>query len=89
MNKSGRSAWCKTGELSEIEVNKKSNSDCVKDASGRILAQGKIAATRYDLDLWMKTLPGPWMAAMEAAGSGGCKAFFLDQKSHWLLRAVW
>ena len=23
-------------------------------------------STRYDLDLWMKTLPGPWMEVMEA-----------------------
>lgn len=29
-------------------------------------AQGKIPATRFDLDRWMKTLPGPWMVAMEA-----------------------
>ena len=49
-----------------LDVHKKLISYCVKDASGRIHAQGKIAATRYDLDVWMKTLPGPWMAAMEA-----------------------
>ena len=49
-----------------LDVHKKLISYCVKDASGRIHAQGKIAATRCDLDVWMKTLPGPWMAAMEA-----------------------
>jgi hypothetical protein len=49
-----------------LDVHKKLISYCVKDASGRIHAQDKIAATRYDLDVWMKTLPGPWMAAMEA-----------------------
>ena len=49
-----------------LDVHKKLISYCVKDASGRIHAQGQIAATRYDLDVWMKTLPGPWMAAMEA-----------------------
>jgi transposase len=27
---------------------------------------GTIPATRFDLDRWMKTLPQPWGAAMEA-----------------------
>ncbi|MGB9435440.1 MAG: hypothetical protein WBQ89_24545 [Candidatus Acidiferrum sp.] len=49
-----------------LDVHKKSISYCVKGASGRIHAQDKIAATRYDLHVWMKTLPGSWMAAMEA-----------------------
>ena len=40
-----------------LDVHKKLNSYCVKDASGRIHAQGKIAATRYDLDMWMEPLP--------------------------------
>jgi len=38
----------------------------VKDGSGTIHAQGTIPATRLDLDRWMKTLPQPWTAAMEA-----------------------
>ncbi len=38
----------------------------MKDGSGRIHAEGTIPATRFDLDLWMKTLPQPWTAAMEA-----------------------
>jgi len=38
----------------------------VKDRSGQIHAEGAIPATRADLDLWMKTLPRPWTAAMEA-----------------------
>ena len=49
-----------------LDVHKKTISYCVKDASGQIHAEGKIAATRNDLDVWMKTLPRPWMAAMEA-----------------------
>src|SRR6202023_1603761 len=39
---------------------------CVKDGSGRIHAEGKIPATRFDLDRWVKTLPKPWTVAMEA-----------------------
>jgi transposase len=39
---------------------------CVKDGSGRIHAEGAIPTTRLDLDIWMKRLPQPWTAAMEA-----------------------
>src|SRR5260370_35098758 len=49
-----------------LDVHKKSISYCVKDASGQIHAEGAIPATRFDLDRWMKTLPQPWTAAMEA-----------------------
>src|SRR6202790_1084436 len=49
-----------------LDVHKKTISHCVKDGSGRIHAEGKIPATRFDLDRWMKTLPQPWTVAMEA-----------------------
>src|SRR5215467_1374078 len=49
-----------------LDVHKKTISYCVKDASGRIHAEGTILATRFDLDRWMKTLPQPWTVAMEA-----------------------
>jgi hypothetical protein len=49
-----------------LDVHKKTISYCVKDGSGRIHAEGKIPATRFDLDLWMKILPRPWTVAMEA-----------------------
>jgi transposase len=49
-----------------LDVHKKTISYCVKDGSGRIHAQGAIPATRLELDRWMKTLPQPWTAAMEA-----------------------
>jgi transposase len=49
-----------------LDVHKKTISYCVKDASGRIHAEGKTPATRFHLDQWMKTLPQPWMVAMEA-----------------------
>ena len=39
---------------------------CVKDSSGKIYSEGSLSATRLDLDHWMKTLPQPWSAAMEA-----------------------
>src|SRR6202521_4426452 len=49
-----------------LDVHKKTISYCVKDVSGRIHGEGKIPATRFDLDRWMKTLPQPWTVAMEA-----------------------
>ena len=49
-----------------LDVHKRAISYCVKDVSGRVYAEGSVPATRFDLDRWMKTLPGPWTAAMEA-----------------------
>ncbi|HWY59855.1 MAG TPA: IS110 family transposase [Terriglobales bacterium] len=49
-----------------LDVHKRAISYCVKDGSGTIHAEGTIAATRFDLDRWMRTLPQPWSAAMEA-----------------------
>src|SRR5208283_2159149 len=49
-----------------LDVHKRKISYCVKDSSGRIFAEGSLTATRLDLDVWMKTLPQPWSAAMEA-----------------------
>jgi transposase len=49
-----------------LDVHKRTISYCVKDASGRVYAEGSLPATRFDLDRWMKALPQPWTAAMEA-----------------------
>src|SRR5260221_10512546 len=49
-----------------LDVHKRTISYCVKDGSGTIHAEGTIVATRFNLDRWMKTLPQPWTAAMEA-----------------------
>ena len=49
-----------------LDVHKKKISYCVKDGGGQVYREGQVPATRLDLDLWMKTLLQPWMAAMEA-----------------------
>jgi len=49
-----------------LDVHKRTISYCVKAAGGRVYAEGAIPATRLDLDRWMKTLPQPRTAAMEA-----------------------
>jgi hypothetical protein len=49
-----------------LDVRKKTINYCVKEANGHIHAEGKVGATRWELDDWMKTLPRPWTVAMEA-----------------------
>ena len=49
-----------------LDVHKKKISYCVKNGSGQVYKEGEVAATRSDLDRWMKALPQPWSAAMEA-----------------------
>ena len=49
-----------------LDVHKKTISYCVKDASGKVHQEGKIGATRRELDSWMQALPQPWSVAMEA-----------------------
>jgi len=49
-----------------LDVHKRIISFCVKEASGKIHAEGSIPATRLHLDCWLRTLPQPWSAAMEA-----------------------
>ena len=49
-----------------LDVHKKTISYCVKDAAGRVHQEGKVAATRRDLDQWVRVLPEPRMMAMEA-----------------------
>src|SRR5215510_4597485 len=54
-----------------LDVHKQKISYCVKDPSGKLHAEGWIPATRHDLDCWMKNLPKPWSAAMEATMFSG------------------
>jgi transposase len=49
-----------------LDVHKKTISHCVKDASGQVYPEGKVGATRWELDEWMNRLPPPWTVAMEA-----------------------
>jgi transposase len=54
-----------------LDVHKQKISYCIKDSGGKIYAEGWIPATRHDLDCWMKNLPQPWSAAMEATMFSG------------------
>jgi transposase len=53
-----------------LDVHKQKISYCVKDG-GKVFAEGWIPATRFDLDRWMKGLPQPWSAALEATMFSG------------------
>jgi len=39
-----------------LDVHKKTISYCVKDASGQVQQEGKVGATRWEVDGWIKTL---------------------------------
>jgi transposase len=49
-----------------LDVHKKTISYCIKRVGGEVHAQGVVNATRAALEEWLKTLPQPWTAAMEA-----------------------
>jgi hypothetical protein len=54
-----------------LDMHKQKISYCVKEGGGKVIAEGWIPATRFDLDRWMKTLPQPWSAALEATMFSG------------------
>lgn len=49
-----------------LDIHKKIIAYCVKTADGAVHSKGMISATRSSLNEWMKTIPRPWMIAMEA-----------------------
>ncbi len=65
-----------------LDVHKRKISYCVKDSSCKVCAEGTLPTTRLDLDHWMKTLPQPWSAAMEATMFTGWKTII---SNHMLL----
>ena len=58
-----------------LDVHKKTISDCVKDAAGCVLQEGKINSTRRELDAWIRTLPQPRMFYMLIIPNRHLKAF--------------
>jgi len=49
-----------------LDIHKKTISYCVRQSDGTMLQESTIAATRPALDTWMRQLPQPWTAGMEA-----------------------
>jgi transposase len=49
-----------------LDIHKKMIAYCIKELDGRLVEQGIIAADRTAVGEWVKSLPGPWIGAMEA-----------------------
>jgi transposase len=49
-----------------LDIHKRTINYCVKDPRGEIVGEGRIGASRGDLEQWRKGLPQPWVGAMEA-----------------------
>lgn len=49
-----------------LDIHKRIISYCIKTVTGKLYQQGKIEANRPSLREWVKSLPGPWIGAMEA-----------------------
>src|SRR6202795_3054466 len=49
-----------------LDIHKKTISYCVRQSDGTILQESTMAAIRPALDIWMRQLPQPWTAGMEA-----------------------
>lgn len=48
-----------------LDVHKQVIAFCIKTADGKIVAEGTVKSTRADLDVWVKTVPEPWLGGME------------------------
>lgn len=49
-----------------LDVHKKLIAFCVKDERGELIGRGTVESSRRALGEWVKTLPGPWVGALEA-----------------------
>lgn len=49
-----------------LDIHKRTISYCVKLQNGEIVREGRLGTSRADLDQWERTLPHPWVGAMEA-----------------------
>ena len=49
-----------------LDVHKRTISYCVKNQVGEIVQEGRIGASRQELEQWQKGLPDNWVGAMEA-----------------------
>jgi transposase len=70
-----------------LDLHKKIIAYCVKTVSGVIIRRGTVAATRPALLEWIKSLPQPWVAAMEATMFTGWVYDFLTPHAKQLFVA--
>jgi transposase len=67
-----------------LDVHKKAMSFCVKDAAGKVLEEGAVAASRSALQEWVEQRRRPWQGAMEATLFSGWMYDFLKPHAHSL-----
>lgn len=60
-----------------LDVHKQVIAYCIKTADGTIIHEGSIQARRFDIDQWVRSIPGPW--------SGGLESTIF---SHWIYRRL-
>ncbi len=58
-----------------LDVHKQVIAYCIKAAGGTIINEGSIKALRFDIDEWVRSIPGPWRGGLEAT-----------MFSHWIYR---
>lgn len=49
-----------------LDIHKRIIAYCIKELDGKVVDEGKISADRESLNEWVRSLPGPWIGAMEA-----------------------
>lgn len=70
-----------------LDLHKKIIAYCIKTVSGAIIRRGTVAATRPALLEWIKSMPQPWVAAMEATMFTGWVYDFLKPHAKQLFVA--
>lgn len=60
-----------------LDVHKQVIAYCIKAADGAIINEGSIKASRFDIDQWVGSIPGPWRGGLEAT-----------MFSHWIYRRL-
>ena len=60
-----------------LDVHKQVIAYCIKAADGTIINEGSIKACRFDIDQWVRSIPGPWRGGLEAT-----------MFSHWIYRRL-
>lgn len=70
-----------------LDLHKKIIAYCIKTVNGVIIRRGTVAATRPALLEWIKGLPQPWVAAMEATMFTGWVYDFLKPHARQLFVA--
>mgnify|MGYP000597035288 CR=1 FL=1 len=55
-----------------LDVHKQIIAYCIKAADGAIINEGSIKTRRFDIDQWVRTIPGPWRGGLEATMFSHC-----------------